>query len=622
MKKSKKKTSDNSVLEWCLAHATPIVWLTALIVVAALLLVYEHHVLWKIQEQNLFLDTPLFFRQQMVAPGGLLTYVGSFLTQLLYYPVLGVAVLCLWWGLLMELMRRTFRVGKPLSVLLLVPVALLLIANVDMGYWIYPIKLRGWYFDATVGLTAIVALLWAYRALSTRRLWRRVLLVLTALIGYPLMGTYALTAVVLMALWCWRLDGERWQALTDSLVALVAVVGVPLLSYQYVYYQTNMVNLWWTGLPVFKILEEYDEFYAPYALLAACLLVLVLGRWKTEDTRPKKAKRWWQALVVVAVLAATVWGVRTAWMTDENFHREVAMEHFVEQTRWDNVLKEAAKQKDIPTRAVVMMRNLALSRLGLQSTQMYVYRNGSKKPASPFPLQASMLVGSMIYYHYGMMNDCHHMCIEAGVEFGWRVEHLKYMARSALMSNEVNAMYKHTQLLKHTLFHGQWATELERLQQQPALKSENRETAPIMHMLKYPDMVGSDHGYTEKYVMNHLAKMDGDDPYFQEQCLLATLWTKNSRLFWPRFATYLKLHPGEPIPHYYLEAAYLFTTTEQAAPFEVPVDEGIKKTYDKFMEQLPQYDGIDIEQVRSALYPMYGDTYFFEYFLTDDLIYL
>ena len=63
-------------------YIAPIVWLTALAVIAGLLLGYEYHTLWKIQEQSLFLDTPLFFQQQMVVPGGLLTYIGCFLTQL------------------------------------------------------------------------------------------------------------------------------------------------------------------------------------------------------------------------------------------------------------------------------------------------------------------------------------------------------------------------------------------------------------------------------------------------------------------------------------------------------------------------------------------------------------
>ncbi len=611
-----------TIINKCKSHATTLVWLMALMATAGLLLGYERHVLWKIQEQNLFLNTSSFFHQQMVVPGGLMTYAGSFLTQLLYYPLLGVVVMCVWWGLLMQLMRRTFRVGEPWSMLLLVPVALLLTANVDMGYWIYPIKLKGWYFDATIGVTVVVALLWAYRKLSAHRLWRRVLLVVTAALGYLLIGTYALAAAVLMALWSWRLDSERWQSAADCILAVLMVVAVPLLGYQYVYYQTNMVNLWWAGMPVFKILEENIEFYAPYAMLGACMVILVLGKWQNENSKTKKSKGWLRKAVVGGMLAATVYGVYAAWMKDENFHCEVAMEHFVDQTRWEDVLNEAAKQQDVPTRAIVMMRNLALSRLGRQSTEMYKYRNGSKKPASPFPLQASMLVGNMIYYHYGMLNDSHHMCVEAGVEYGWRVEHLKYMARCSLLSKEVNAMYKYTGLLKHTLFHGQWAENLEKLQLQPQLKQEDRETGPILHMLQYPDIIGSDHGYAEKYVMNHLAQMDSDDPYFQEQCLLATLWAKNSRMFWPRFATYLDQHPNEPVPRYYMEAAYLYSVTQQSAPAEVPVDNSIKKSYQMFMDLLPQYDGMDIEVVRSALHPMFGDTYFFEYFLMDDLIYL
>lgn len=642
-----------SIIGKCKSHASSLVWLLALLVTAGLLLSYEHFVLWKIQEQNLFLDTPLFFRQQMLVPGGLLSYVGSFLTQLLYDSVLGVGVLCALWWLLMWLLRRTFRVAEPWAVLLLVPVALLLAANVDMGYWIYPIKLKGWYFAATLGLLAVVALLWAYRALSARRLWRRVLLVLTVVAGYPLFGTYALAAALLMALWSWRLERsaqdsqlsqntkvKTLNSAADSLLAAVAVAAVPLAYYQFVYYQTNEVNLWWTALPTFKILEVNSEYYWPYALLAACMVILVLGKWekKEEDEKAapvsKKAakgkknvggrnyKALWKLAVVVIVLAATVYGVQKAWMKDENFHREVAMEYYIEQTRWDDVLAEADKQRDLPTRAIVLMRNLALSRLGRQSTEMYRFPKGAKSYASPIAIPTSMLIGDLFYYHYGMLNDCHHMCLEGGVEYGWRVEHLKYMARCALLTGDRNAMLKYTGLLKHTLFHGGWAQWAETLQLDAKLRQKDRETGPVMNMMRYPDMVGSDHGYAENYVMNHLSQMDSDDPTFQEQCLLATLWKKNSRQFWRRFATYLQLHKGEPIPRYYQEAACLYATTQPPAPIEVPIDEGIQKSLQAFMQLLQQYDGMSLEQVRSALSPMYGDTYFFEYFLTDDLNYM
>ena len=632
-----------SVLGKLKDHASIIVWLISLAVVAGLLLSYEKHVLWLVQEQSLFLDTSQFFSQQMVVPGGLLVYIGCFLTQLLYHPVLGVTVLCALWLLLMWLLRRAFMVGERWASLLVVPVALLLIANVDMGYWVYPIKLKGWYFDATVGVTVIAALLWAFRVLSAYRIWRRVLIVVTVAAGYPLFGTYAIAAAVLMGLWCWRLDKDRWQALVDCILAALMVVAIPLLCYQYVYNQVNMANLWWTGLPIFKIIDEYPEFYVPYALLGACLLILTVGKWNTvakqEQSAPspvtterkrtqknskkqksssKKYSGWWQTAIVIIVLAATVYGVNAAWMKDENFHHETAMKHFIEQTRWEDVLAEADKQQDMPTRGVVVMRNLALSRLGRQSTEMYRYRNGSKQPASPFPFQLSMMIGNMLYYNYGMFNDCHHMCVEAGVEFGWHVEQLKYMARCNLMNDEKNAMLKYTRLLKHTLFHGEWADNMEKLQK-PELKRKDRETGPIMHTMHHYDNVGADHGYAEKYLMNHLAVIDCDDPEFQEQCVLATLWTKSSLHFWYRFKRYLELNPGKPVPRYFMEAAYLYTTEEKKALFNMSFDEGVKKTYQEFIDQLPKYDGMDIDDVRSALYPRFGDTFFFDYYLMDDL---
>ena len=77
------------------------VWLGVLILIGAALLLFENQLLWKIEETNLFLYTPLYFKEQMLVPGGLLSYVGCFFTQYLYQPWLGVLLLCAWWLLLM-----------------------------------------------------------------------------------------------------------------------------------------------------------------------------------------------------------------------------------------------------------------------------------------------------------------------------------------------------------------------------------------------------------------------------------------------------------------------------------------------------------------------------------------
>ena len=48
-------------------------------------------------EMSLFESNWFYFRQFIYYPGGLLRYAGTYLTQLLYYPMLGTSVLILLW---------------------------------------------------------------------------------------------------------------------------------------------------------------------------------------------------------------------------------------------------------------------------------------------------------------------------------------------------------------------------------------------------------------------------------------------------------------------------------------------------------------------------------------------
>ena len=167
-------------------------------VMGMVLTLSEYNYLARVEEQNLFLHTPLFFNQCMVVPGGLLSWAGAFLTQLLHHPALGVTVLCLLWALLTFLLGRTFHIPTRWLCVTLIPVAMLLLANVDLGYWIYYLKLRGYFFVLTLGIISAVAMVWTYRALPRR--FRTVFILLTVVGLYPFIGFFALLSAVLMAL--------------------------------------------------------------------------------------------------------------------------------------------------------------------------------------------------------------------------------------------------------------------------------------------------------------------------------------------------------------------------------------------------------------------------------------
>ena len=593
-------------------------WLGALSLIVCVLLCFESDLLWKTQQQNLFLYSSLFFKQTMVTSGGMLSYLGTFFTQFFYHPWIGAIMLCGWWWLLMWLVKRTFQIPHSWITLTLIPIGILLIANINMEYWIYVIKLKGYFFSTTIGTTVGVALLWAFRTLP-HNLWLRIgFVVFTVTAGYPLMGAYALAAALLMGIWTWRLADSRKESICLSAVTLLAVIIIPLIYYRYVYYQTHIDDIYLTALPCFTITETLYDYYIPYYLLALYFLCMVTIPFKHEKSTTPVKTIILQAALSVALIAC-IWHF---WYKDDNFHHELRMQRCIEQADWQGVIDEGKKQKGEPTRAIVMMHNLALSRLGLQCDMMYRFPKGSKKPNTPLPVFMCNTAGRLIYYHYGMMNECHRICMEEGVEYGWSVDLLRYMARNALFNHEARATMKILNLLRETQYYGEWADHIEELLHHPELMTNDMETGPITHMLHYPDIQSPGNGFVEKNLMELLSKTDANDPYFQEQAVLAAMWTRNTADFWARFEHYVNLHPNRPVPRIFQEAAYLFGSMENLSfTEELPVNRDVKENLRGFIQVMQQCNWKPNAQVKNYLFQRYGTTYFFEFFFLKDITY-
>jgi len=596
------------------------IWLVALVVIAGALLIFESDQLWKVQEKNLFLCSVLFLKEQIIVPGGLLTWLGTGFTQFLYYPWLGVLLLCAWWLLLMVIIKRTFRISDRWAILMLIPVAILLLTNMDMGYWIYILKLRGHFFVTTIGTTAVATLLWGFRCIPEKYHLRTIYLFAACALGYPLMGIYGLAAALIMGIWSWRLSASRTEAVINSVVAVLSVAAVPLFCYRFIYYQINLANILWAELPLFLITEEYHTYYIPYYLLALFFVIMaVTYHTDREAGKPMKKLNYLLCQAVIAFLL--VGSVYHFWMKDENFHHELTMQHHIANLDWTGVLEEAVAQQDEPTRAIVMMRNIALSRIGRQADDMFLYKNGSKVYAAPYAMRLIMVVGQMLYYQYGMLNYCNRLCMEMGVEFGFRTEDYQFLANCALLEGDKPLARKYIGILKQTMFYSDWAEQVETLLDKPDLIAKDAEREPITHMLHYGNYLGGDEGYTERFIMNQLMRSAyTGDPIFQEQKVLATLWTKDIKLFWYHFFDYIRLHPDGPMPRYFQEAAYLYGKLEERTDLDrMPFDKGIKDTFERFMKAAAKYDNQDVKIAREGLYPFYGETYYYDYYMMKNL---
>ena len=607
-------------MKWTQKHLAIAIWIGALVIMAGAMLIFESDQLWKVQEKNLFLCSSLFLKEQLTVPGGLLTWIGTWFTQFLYYPWLGVSLLCSWWLLLMALTKKTFHIPDRWSILMLIPIAILLISNMGMGYWLYILKLKGYFFVATIGTTIVAALLWGFRYVPDKYYLRAVCIFATCAIGYPLFGIYGLAATLLMGIFSWRLCTSNMKAIAYTIVAALSIIAIPLFCYRFVYHQINLANIYWAELPLFFTTEEYHAYYIPYYLLALFFIVLaVTYRAERQAVKPMKKPYYLLSQGAIAILLGGC--IYHFWMKDENFHHELSMQHHIANLNWEGVLDEASSQEDEPTRSVVMMRNLALSRLGRQGDDMFLYKNGSKAYAAPFGMRLMLVVGPMMYYQYGMLNYCNRLCMEMGVELDFRKEDYQLLANCALLDGDKPLARKYIGILKQTIFYHDWAEQAETLLNHRELMAKDAEREPITHMLHYDDALGGDEGYTERTLMTILARSTyADDPIFLEQTLLASLWTKDIGQFWYHFKDYAKLHPQGPIPRYYQEAAYLYGKIEGRQEVEsMPFSAGIKDNLMRFMSSASNYNDKDMETVRQALSPFFGDTYYYDYYVMNQL---
>ena len=588
---------------------SPALVVGVLLVTACCLLAYEREFLWKVQEMNLFLDTPLFLKQQMVTSGWLLTYLGCYFTEFFYVPWVGVMLLTLWWAIMLLVVWKAFRIPVKWTVVLLVPLAAIIIMNVDIGYWVYYLKLRGHFFIAAIGTTLAVGAVWLYRVLTSHLSPLASYLYIFLITGvlYPLIGFYGLLATLLMGV-----------VTIGSVVAVLSIAFWPLFYYNYVFCQTGIQHIWWTGLPLFTTNVELPNYYIPYYILVASLLFLAVmdGRWGSKG----QGGKWRWLLVHVAVAAVAGFCIQHFWYKDHNFHKELRMQQCMEHLDWEGVLAQEVADEEEPTRAIIMMRNLALFRLGRQGDEMYHYLDGSKPCDSPVPIRMMQVAGYSMYYNYGLANFCHRWCLEQGVEFGFRAEYLKYLMRCALVNGEWQEARKYVSLLKHTRYHKAWAEKYERFIGHPELVKADAEFSPIVRLMTSSDVLGNDMMLAEDFIMKRFLRSKSDDKLYKEQQLLAALWSKDIQAFWPRFSEYVQSHPDERMPVHYQEAAYLYGHLKDDVDIsKMPFDEQVKKEYDAFFDLVNNATSTSEDVMRPIFFERFGQTFYYNYFFIHEL---
>lgn len=545
-------------------------------------LLYAHQeVLYTAHDRSEFLFGVSYFHSLLARPFGMIQYVGAWLTQLFYYPALGSGVMLAIWALIFYVGAQAFRLQLGARALMLLPVACLLASIVDLGYWIYILPTKGYWFSQSVGYLLMLLLLWVARL--TPRRWHLAWYLL-GLCLYPVLGWFALLFVLCLAL----AERPSWP----ELLAVVLLLFTANVWRSLLYSNLNLADVMLAGMPRFDTpADSAPRLAIPFWVLGAVtLLIPVCGKFLS---------RWF-----VPVLCALA-GMVFTWsftFSDRTYLDEMRMVRYASADQWEQVI-HVAEENPRPSGTMVMLKNIALMNEGGLLDRSFRLGNNNNSIYNPDSLHVTLLniASPLAYYNYGMMNEAIRLSFENAVPAGFSPYYLKVLARCAQATGEEQLMDRFLTLLHHHPFYAQW---------QPApVSAAVRE---LQH--SYPDEISGVEN-SDSYIVNSISLWyESDNKLASEQALFYAMIRCDSRRFWASLRKYAQLHRDENFPVHAQEAYIMYM---DKAPEEkrmmLPVEQGVYERYGQFWSTLEGIakPGMKLEKIGEQMREEWGGTYWY-----------
>lgn len=622
-KKEKKPLSITTGTSLCIAG---IVTVAIMALGYYYLIVRNSDMLYMAQSKDFFCYDNTFRGVCMHRPGGFISWVSCFFTQFFFYPKLGSAIMVAFWVAILWLNKFVFRVKMAWMAVLAIPAVCLLVSTIDTGYWLYYIKQTGYWFYGTVGFffTLLLTLFYSFFKKKSDRIIVTLLIALT----YPFLGWYTLLAllyVTMIALSRQRANDSLVGKILLPVLPLVLIGFTPYLCYN-LYSSTRIEDMWITGFPIFESNDMISFTPSiPFVVLAAVPLLFPFLPKKVENST---GMTWTVSLVTIIVMVLSYLWIDKSDFQNYNYHAEMRMYRAAEEQDWDKVLDEMGNIPGNASREMVLLKNIALLNKGEMGTKMFRYNNMGEPPTNGFDtLRVHMVqtAAPLIYYYHGKTNFSLRWSIENSVEFGYDYDHLKNLARCALVNGEMDMARRYLTMLQNTLYYRDWAEHLMPITKNPELIKKYHEFDNVRELYNHMGTVlDGDNGLCEMYLLTYFSQtMNKDSKLLQELTLNYALIQKDIQLFWPRFFLYAQLHIGEPMPIHYQEAALLYGNLEpeSADISTMPFQDEVKNSYEGFqqMSQSLLKAGLSSEEVGEAMKSTYGHTFYWFYFFCRDV---
>ena len=439
---------------------------------ACVLLPIKNATMLKWYDEMSFFSADMFGALSM-HPGGVIDYAGAYLTQYLFYPWVGAAILVVLWLAMAWCVSRAFGLQGRLPWAFLPSICLLVsVATFDEA-WI-SLRSHGSVFTPSLGFLFVSAVALLRRAFAPRR-WARCLLPVVAALLYPFAGFYALLSCA-VCLSADAVDACRRRKAADlvPLLAGVAVAAAVPIAYYYLWNGTvaDADNLYLKGLPGFRI-DSYDMYMWMPLAVASALMAAYAAMGEAGSFSGKGFK----TAGVLLFVAFGVYAVVASGRVSDRLRDSVTMLRYIDHNQWEHVGEMMESGDVVPDIYMAVYYNLSRQKLGMPMVEVEVMPEdgATDNPRLSRDVLGPVFLSIPANYHLGKANDSYRWAMENMVFNRVSVYYLKYMVRTALCNGEPELARKYNDKILGTLFHSYWAEHYKKYIDNPELMKESAE---------------------------------------------------------------------------------------------------------------------------------------------------
>jgi hypothetical protein len=565
----------------------------------------RYHIISAHEELQLFRAEQSYFHDYITRPGGLIKYIGSFLTQFYHFHWLGVWIIVLSIVSAAVLLAVACRQKKDTAgfiLLLLFP--LFLLFSVAAIYF-NPAEILGLVFTLAVFLTSNI-----FHRKNLKTGFRIGIDLLLCGIVCLIAGGNALLFTILVLIR--ELKEKKSYLYMLSLIAFAAVL--PCFLHFFVFVAT-----WRVGYFALTPWEYTGSipFNQQYAVAWLLIPLAFQGKFSPKFVSKllDKINPWVWALFYAAVVFSTgFWGIKK--FTDREGETICRMAYHAEYGEWDKVLAAGSlynREKCNP--AITYFTNLACSEKGTLASEMFNYSQpgtvGLFLEWDVLKYQYMWYIGEL-FYTMGIIPEAEHCAFESMIssffEYGSRP--LRRIVYTSMLRRDTGEFNKYIRFFETSPVYRKWA-----LQQREEYEKYANDTTYVIPGLpryaKYNDFY-ADHSQSE-YNLIVLLRTETQNKKAFEYLLASILAQKDMPLFLSAMNKYYFLMGYEQMPRHLEEAMLICQVLyEDKADLisKFPISEAATEGFLKYNDEVKKNTGI---RAANFLKKSFGNTYWYYY---------